>query len=165
MARRRATGRRADLRWLFSRNNFSAISAGTSANTQITSGNTSQTIMRTRGSIVAYLDGVQAPGSLIAVSVGFIVMPGGSGTTVTSSPETDGDAPWFWYDTFQLGYEEMVTDVVGLEGLAMYRAVIDSKAMRVLRPDREVQVVIENTTLLTASAVNIGINARFLIGD
>jgi len=46
----------------------------------------------------------------------------------------------------------------------VYREVIDVKAMRTIRPDREVQWVVENTSLAGALSVNISIAARFLLG-
>jgi len=123
-----------------------------------------ETILRTRGEVWAFVNDVQAPTSnLVQVALGLIVMPGGSGTTVTSSPITDADAPWFWYDTFVLGYEEMVTDVIDVPGITSYRGVIDSKAMRIIRSDREIQLVIESATLGGSGlAVNAGIVARLL---
>ncbi len=161
----RSSGRRADLRWSLGAATFNALTAGTNSSTIVTSGITSQTIMRVRGSLLAYLDATHAPGQAVRIGVGFILAQGGAGTTVLSSPLTDGDAPWFWYETFSLGYEEMVTDVVDVPGATAYRATIDSKAMRVLRPDQEVQCVVENQTIQTASAVNVFVDARFLIAD
>jgi len=42
--------------------------------------------------------------------------------------------------------------------------VIDSKAMRKVR-NREMQLVIENTTLLSAGSVSVGVNGRVLAGS
>jgi len=165
MARRHGSKKIDFTQWTFGRSNFSAVSAGTSGQTIITAGTAAATLLRTRGHLLAYLDGVQAPGTLISVSVGMIVMPEGQSTTVVSSPETDGNAPWFFFESFQLGYEEMVVDAVQAPVCPSIRIPIDVKAMRVLRPDREVQLVIENTTILTAAAVNVAVNARFLLGS
>ncbi len=92
-------------------------------------------------------------------------MPEGQSTTVVSSPITDDSAPWLWYTRFTLGYEEMVTDVVDVPGLSSYREVIDAKAMRVLRPDREVQLVFEQASVLSANNVNVVANFRGLFAS
>ncbi len=167
MARRRTRGggRRADLRWTLGGASGLAIGAGTSASTIVTQGVTSQTLMRVRGNLLCYLDGVQAPGTLVRCAAGFITVPGGLGTTVVSSPITDGDAPWLWFESWALGYEEYVTDVVDAVGASVYRAVIDSKAMRIIRPDQEVQFVFEQATVGDPGSVNIRVDARFLIAD
>ena len=94
-----------------------------------------------------------------------MIVPGGSGTTVTSSPLTDGDAPYFWYETGMVAYEEYVSDVINADGLTFFRGTIDSKAMRVLRPDQEVQVVFESQALEGSIILNADVNCRFLIGD
>ncbi len=165
MARSRSSGRKADLRWTGGQFSFSALAAGSAAGTIVSAGNTSQTLMRTRGEILCYVDAAGAPGVFADVAVGMIVMPGGSGTTVTSSPITDPDAPWFFYERFSLGYEERVTDVVSINGIDFFRKAIDVKAMRVIRPDREIQVVIEQASIQSALSVNCVVNSRFLLGD
>ena len=162
---RRSSGRRADLRWTFGSFTFAAFSAGTSGGTIVTAGSTSQTLMRTRGEISAWLDGTSTPGEGMQIGVGMYVVPGGTGATVLSSPLTDGEAPFFYYEVFQLAYEEMVTDVIDVPQMTSVRKTIDVKAMRVIRPDQEVQVVAENVTNFSAGAVNIVVNARFLLAD
>jgi hypothetical protein len=59
----------------------------------------------------------------------------------------------------------MVVDVVDVPQISGYREVIDSKAMRRVRPDTEIQVVYEQSTVLTASAVNIAVAGRILVGN
>jgi len=123
------------------------------------------TIMRTRGQLMASIDGASAPGKAVRVGIGFVIVPEGTGSTVLWAPLTDPNAPWFFYSTFVLGYEEMVTDVVDVPGLSSYRETIDSKAMRKGPPDTEVQVVFENATILSASSVNLFVQGRFLLGN
>jgi len=122
-----------------------------------------ETLMRTRGSVLTYLDGVQAPGVLVRVGLGMILVPEGTSTTVLWSPITDEDAPWWWYSTFELGYEEQVVDVVACGALSCYRQEIESKAMRVVK-NMELQLVVENETLGSASAINVAGSGRFLSG-
>jgi len=144
---------------------FGALSAGSAAATLISAGTaTRNTIMRTRGNLLAYVDGPQGPGGQVSVGIGFIMMPEGQGTTVVTSPLTDSSAPWFWVEYFHLAYEEMVTDVIDIPLAAIFRQVIDSKAMRVFRPEREIQVVVEQATSLGAMSINVSGHARFLLG-
>ncbi len=164
MARaRRSAGRRADLRWIGGRQAAQTFGAGVSGLTIVSAGNTSQTIMRTRGTLYATLDSAQAPGVQVEVGCAFLIQQ--SGATPTSHPLTDADAPYFWYTRFVLGYEEMVADVVGSPWLSAYREVIDSKALRVLRPDQEIAFVFEQQTIGNAASIDLTASARFLLAD
>ncbi len=154
-----------NVRWTLGSSLFAAFAAGQNSLTIVTDGTEEETILRTRGELLCYADTTQVPGGLTQVGVGFLVVPAGLGTTVLSTPLLDADAPWFWYEVFTIGYEEMVTDVIDIPGISMHRSVIDSKAMRKVRPDEEVVTVIESITALTAISVNCQVNARFLIGD
>jgi len=97
------------------------------------------------------------------VTAGLILVPEGTGTTVLWSPFTDGDAPWIWYDSSLLAYEEMVTDVVDIPLMTASRRVIDNKAMRIIR-NQEVQFVVENTTIGSAASCNARVAGRVLSG-
>ena len=120
--------------------------------------------MRLRGELIAYVDGAQAPGGLVTVGIGALVVQAGSSTTVIQSPISHPAAPWFFYERFSLGYEEMVTDVIDVPGITVFRKTIDVKAMRILRPGREVQLVFEQGSLLTALSVNLEFGFRMLLG-
>ncbi len=120
-----------------------------------------ETILRTRGTLLAYADGSPATGALVRLAAGMILVPEGTGTTVLWSPITDGDAPWFWYTSFFVGYEEYVTDVIDSPVVSSYREVIDTKAMRRVR-NTEVQLVVENQTLGGALTENLFVTGRFL---
>ena len=80
------------------------------------------------------------------------------------SPETDSDAPWFWWDVMNIGYSEQVTDVVDTPGISSGRRIIDSKAMRIMR-NQEVQAVVEVVTVEGTSAINVSASVRFLAGN
>ena len=138
-----------------------ALGAGTSSQLVLAAVHDRETIMRTRGSLVCFTNGTQAPTGLTQVSVGLILVPEGTGTTTLWTPFTDADAPWFYYSTFFIGYEEPVTDVIQVGQLSGYREVIDSKAMRRVR-NQEVQLVVENTTIGAAVSVDFAISGRFL---
>jgi len=140
-----------------------AQAAGNSGSTLFSAQHEPETLMRTRGNFLAYIDGVQTPGTGVIVGVGMIPVPEDTGSTVHWSPISDPDAPWLWYERFVLGYEEMVTDVVDVPGITVFRSVIDSKAMRILR-NQEVQFVVENATVLAAGSVNVFAQGRTLFG-
>ena len=166
MARRRS-GRKIDnLRWGAFNNSFLATGAGASGAIVLTTiVGVVETIMRTRGNLVAWIDGLEAPAVGVIVSCGLIVVPEGTGSTVTWDPAGDPNAPWFWYESFVLGYEEYVADVIDCPGLSSHRSIIDSKAMRRWPQDSEIQFVMTNTTLAGAASVNVSIDGRILFGS
>ena len=88
-----------------------------------------ETLLRIRGEWAASFDGALSPSRSGAIAGGLILVPEGTGSTVLWSPITDGDAPWVWWDTFHLMYEEFVTDVVASSQAAARARVIDSKAI------------------------------------
>ncbi len=153
-------------RWVGGQVNAFALGAGTSGQIFASSvADRAETLLRTRGKVVCWVVGPEAPPVSADIGMGLIVVPSGTGATVTSSPIADENAPWLWYTRFTIGYEEMVTDVIDIPGLSIFREVVDSKAMRIIRPDREIQFVVENTTVSGALSVNISFNARMLFGQ
>ncbi len=154
-----------NLRWSGATFSFLAQSAGSTAQVFVTSASTTDTIMRIRGELLANFDATLASGRGIDVAIGAIVMPEGQGTTVVSSPISDEDAPWLFYERFALAYEEYVTDVISAQGAAVFRKTIDVKVMRILRPDRMMQLVVEQATVDGAAALNLRFSARILIGQ
>ena len=165
MARNRGVKKIDNLSWLpFSAAQL-AFGAGAAAINIVSAGILPQTIMRWRGNLFAGIDVLSGPGKLIQLAVGFILVPEGTGTTVLWSPITDVNAPWMYYETFLIGYEEGVTDVIDYPGYSTFRSVIDGKAMRRLRADVEVQAVFENATIGTGGAANIGVFGRVLMGN
>ena len=154
-----------NLRWSGANHLFAALGAGASAQVMVTAAEQKDTIMRIRGELVAYMDGALGPGKLFRAGIGAIVMPEGQSTTVVSGPLDDESAPWLFYESFTLGYEEYVTDVIDCPGLTSFRKTIDVKAMRILRPDQELQLVVENETLLSGAAMNLNFTFRILLGQ
>ncbi len=163
MARRRS-GKKIDfVHWTGFQDSFNGQAAGSIAKTLFAAQHDPETLMRTRGSLLTYLDTTQAPGGQILVGAGMILVPEGTSTTVLWSPLTDPDAPWIWYSAFGLGYEEYVTDVIDCPQATSHREVIDSKAMRIVR-NQEIQMVVENVTTGSAAAFNMVIGGRSLFG-
>ncbi len=163
--RRSGFGKKIDTtRWTAVSTGQNALAAGSAGLNILAAGAPSETILRTRGSGIAYIDGASAPGKLVLLTMGLIVVPEGTGVGTIWDPFNDDNAPWFWWQEVTLGYEEMVTDVIDVPGLTSFRFDIDSKAMRKANEDEEVSLVIVNTTILTAAAVNVRLNFRFLLG-
>ena len=150
-------------RWGGAVHSFLALAAGTAAQVMVTDGRV-ETLLRIRGELVSWADGPDQPATAIDVAMGALVVQAGSGTTVIQSPITDPDAPWLFYERWMLGYEEMVTDVLDVPGITSFRKTIDSKAMRILREGREVQLVMEQATISGGAAVNTVLQMRVLLG-
>ncbi len=150
--------------WTYGSFGGNAFAAGVFGLNVLSAQHLPETILRIRGEWLAYIDGVQAPSTSFAVSVGLILVPEGTGSTVLWSPITDGDAPWIWWDTTVLAYEEYVVDVIDNPGASFVRRVIDNKAMRKSR-NMEMQFVMENATIGNAGSANVQGAARFLAGS
>ncbi len=155
-----------NVHWTFGSWQAASFTAGTVAVNVLSAQHLPETLLRIRGEQAASIDGTAAPGVGIALAMGIIQVPEGTGTTVLWSPITDGDAPWIWWDIFHLQYEEMVIDVIGAQACLSARRVIDSKAMRKLR-NTELQFVAENATIagFNAGGVMLYGSARFLAGS
>ncbi len=123
-----------------------------------------ETLLRIRGEWACSLDGPQAAGVANVVTAGLILVPEGTSTTVLWDPDTDSDAPWIWWDCFNLLYDEMVTDAVASGRSGGAHRVIDSKAMRKVR-NSELQWVVNNTALSGSAAINTAACVRVLAGS
>ena len=126
--------------WTYGSFSFLAQGSGTSAVNAFAAQHLPETLLRTRGEYVGYIDSASVPPTLVSLGIGLILVPEGTGSTVLWSPLTDGDAPWFYVDYAMLGYEEMVTDVIAVQEMLGVRRIIDSKAMRKIR-NAEIQAL------------------------
>ena len=157
--------RKRSTRWLFSQQFLGAVTSGaTAAVTLITTGTGTETILRTRGELLVWLDSTPAANETQGWAAGLIVMPEGQSTTVVSSPITDGNAPYYWYEQGGIASEDTapVGDSLGIKAA---RIVVDSKAMRIIRPDREVQFVVETQAFVGTAVVNFLLSTRTLVGE
>ncbi len=123
-----------------------------------------ETLLRIRGEWAAVFDGALVPSRSSSIAAGLILVPEGTDTTVLWSPITDGDAPWIWWDTFSLIYEEFVVDTIASTEAASGRRVIDSKAMRKVR-NMELQFVAEQAGIEGTLAINVFGSIRALSGS
>ena len=152
-------------RWDGANHFFGAATAGVVAQIFATAGTDTETLLRIRGELVGYIDGLDAPPVAIDGAVGIALVPEGSGTTPQWSPLADDNAPWLMYERFTLGYEEYVTDVIQAVQLSSFRRMIDVKAQRIIRPDIELQIVMESATISGAGAINVSFGFRALLGS
>ena len=138
-------------------------SGGTSASLISAAQHLPETILRTRGNFVAWMDGAQAAAVSAQMGMGLILVPEGTGTTVLWSPLTDADAPWFWYESFHIGFELINSDGDSYTELSGFRGEIDSKAMRIVK-NMEVQMVVETVAQIGTFVTNFQATGRFLTG-
>ena len=148
--------------WELSTGVFAAQAAGQAELQFSTVGVLQSTLVRIRGEVLCLIDGVQALGGLVTIYYGIILVSEGSAANPRYDPLADANAPWLLYGTGVLGYEEAVTDVIDVPGITSFRHVIDNKAMRIIRPDQEMQFVMRNSTTATAISVNMAYSLRWL---
>ena len=101
-----------NLIWVYSSGESLAQSAGVVGRAFASVGTTPTTLLRMRGEWYASISSAKATGIGCRITLGIIKVPEGSGATVRYSPISDANAPWIWYSTAHLQYEEAVTDVV-----------------------------------------------------
>ena len=150
--------------WQLSSGVTSGLAAGTVAFNFSSVGVSPATLLRIRGNITGWADAASTPGFAVHVNYGIILVPEGSATTPQFTPVADANAPWLLYGTALLGYEEQVNDVVDTPGITSFQHMIDNKAMRIIRPDLEMQLVVENTTAIVGDAINFSYQLRWLQG-
>jgi len=167
MPRRSGFAKKIDtVHWTLISEVFVDQAAGTAGVTALAAQHLPETLMRIRGEWMATFAAAPADGSGVSVTCGLILVPEGTGTTVLWSPISDGDAPWIWWDSFGLLWQEPSADVTMSGEASGARRVIDSKAMRKVR-NRELQLVVENATVTgrTAATIDAVLMARVLSGS
>ncbi len=152
--------------WTGAAGQFVSLAAGVSAGNLFPAQHLPETLLRIRGEWAASLSGALANNQAAQLSIGIVQVPEGTGTTVLWSPFTDADAPWIWWDSMTLMYEEHVADVTYSAMTSSGRRVVDSKAMRKMR-NTELQLVAENTAIpgLTTTSIVANLNVRVLAGS
>jgi len=101
-----------------------------------------ETLMRIRGSVSAQLD-LGGSTASDACTIGFGLIVGSRGSTIGASPLTDGNANWLWFTAFTLAAEYPVA-VGSNQLLQQHRVEVDNKAMRKLREDEDIFLIVEN---------------------
>ena len=162
MARRRSFGgRKTDYTW---QGNAGVIALATNASGLVTinSPESSSTITRSRGQVLASLDG-GVDTSAAVVAMGLIVVTEEQlavGVTAIPDPASDLDAEWIWYGFGCLGQEGSDLAQVGHS----VRLEIDSKAMRRIKQTQHVVFVATNTSFVTSAPADVIVGVRQLFG-
>ena len=150
--------------WGLSSGIIGGLGVGTSALNFFAVGTQPSTLLRMRGEMMIWADAIQTGAVAALITFGVIKVPEGTGTTVVYTPVSDSNAPWILYGQATIAYEEYVADVIDCPLGTAARIEIDNKAMRRIRPDEELQLVAENTSLLGSLSVNLSYSIRSLQG-
>ena len=161
MAHQRSTGRRTDYTW-----QGASASATMPGNTtqviEIAIANVAATLYRTRGEIVASIDGPVADDKTL-VTFGIIVATEEDlvvGATALPNPKDDMDAEWLWH-----GFVPLLAQGAGDEVSAAGRLTVDSKAMRCMKQTQSVVLVTDVETLAGTPAIDFVAGFRVLFGE
>ena len=164
MARSRNTGRRTDYEWQGLLGfQLSTIAEANQFVTLLTT-NAAATLIRTRGEILYSIDG---PADNDAKSLGFGIIIATdaqvtAGVTAFPSPLSVLDADWLWHG-FGLLKSQSATQFSDLGG-QVGRLVIDSKAMRKMKPNDNVVFVVDGANLAGTPVADVQVAARLLLG-
>jgi len=150
--------------WTLGSFSVQGLSAGSIGVNVFSAQHLPETLMRLRGDVAVAPSQPVADGVGVAVAMGLIQVPEGTGTTVLWSPLSDGDAPWIWWDAVNIIYTETVTDVIATQATMSARKIIDSKAMRKQR-NTEIQFVAEQATVFSLADIDIMGMLRALHGS
>ncbi len=120
-----------------------ALLAATVAEVTMFSADSAETLVRVRGSLFACLRAVaSAPEDRCVLGVGIIVAP--TGATVAVSPITEAGANWLYHSFMTLDTRGVIGEVADQGAQGWQRLEVDNKAMRKLREDESIFMVVEN---------------------
>ena len=162
MARARRTGRRTDYDWEGATIAQTSLNAGVVAEFALFAADSAETLMRMRGQVTALLDQTGAAAADAAI-VGFGLIVAPTGATVAVSPVTEPGANWLWH-TFIVLAAEFAVASGNNELVSQARVDIDNKAMRKLREDETVFLVVENSNINGSPVVSVNGAFRGLTG-
>ena len=158
----RGRGRRTDYTW----SGFTAGIITTTGQTSFASTGVlafTGTLMRTRGNLVTGIDGSVSDDKVI-VGMGIIKATEEQlavGVTALPSPVLDLDAEWLWHSFGCL--QAQGTDQ-GAPGTTQ-RFEIDSKAMRRMKANEGLALVVFNEAIAGSAAIDTTVGLRFLLGS
>ena len=159
---RRSTGRRTDYTWQGGALGSSLSSGGAFISSVFTAG-TAATLMRSRGEVVASIDGI-TDGDKAIVGVGLIVVTEeqlAAGATSVPDPITDFDAEWVWHGFLLLMSQAIVATTDDTHNA---RLSIDSKAMRRMKQTMSLVFVATNVASAGTPNVDVLFGCRSLVG-
>ena len=165
MARsRRGGGRRTDYEWQGSCGSLQNL-AESNLTIAIVSFEQSFTLMRSRGSWLAVIDG-PTDQDLKCVGAGLIIVfdeAFAAGVAAVLSPTDDLNAPWLWHDFITLNAKSATQEAA--IGSGVYRGVIDSKAMRKVHSNETLIFVVDGINLAGTPFVDVSAAVRILVGS
>ncbi len=129
-----------------------ALAAAAAVQFALFVGDKAETLVRLRGEWLAQL-AIGGSAANDGCVVGFGCIVGSTGAVVGVSPLTDPGANWFWHEMITLhttgvvGAASVTGDLSGRVGK------IDNKAMRKIREDESIFLVVENTSLIGAPGI------------
>jgi len=102
------------------------------------------TLRRLRGEILYTLTSVAAATDEVRMTSGIAVVSADAfvlGITAMPDPLEDAGYPWVWWDTVNFNPEIAAPE--GVDGVGSVRRVVDSKAMRKMKPDETLAWIVE----------------------
>ena len=162
MARRSSGGHRQHLEWGLWGASLLALAAGVGG-TILTTFGLASTILRIRGQVLVYLDGLGTTGELVKVGLAISKLPEDASSTLLA-PITDPAADYLWHNVVHVGYEENVFNEFS-QSVSAVCIDIDSKVMRRMRTGDQLSFVAENVTVGAAASVNVAAGGRFLVSE
>ena len=165
MAVRRREGRRTDYTWSgIAGSNLGAFTT-VAGLTGISTFGVAGTVMRIRGSVMAFLTTAAAANSIKAINCGVIIGTEeqvATGAGAFPSPTSDLDAEWLWWGSLLLA--RMTTTETESAGLVSQRIEIDSKAMRRVKQGQSINFLTKPVNLAGTESAGGAFNLRVLFG-
>ncbi len=160
MARQRS-GRKTDYTWIVTSGAVTAQGA-TQQRIAVAVFNSSGTVMRVRGELMASMNGPSAA-DITVLGVGLIVATDAqvtAGAASFPSPLSVGDADWMWHGFVPLVSQGVVEDQFGNVG----KIIVDTKAMRRVKPNEQLVLVADAVLLVGTATVDLAFGVRVLFG-
>ena len=164
----RSTGRKTDYEW-------TGLAAGAATTGAITTAgffqelvaiNISTTLYRLRGEVLAHLTTSVAANAVKALGIGIKVVSQdavSSGAGAMAKPLANLSADWIWHGFILL--TRNTTTETESAGLVSQRLTIDSKAMRRMKPNQSLVLVIDPVNLAGSETAEVSFGVRALFGS
>ncbi len=124
------------------------------------------TILRIRGSVYVFFDATQQAGDLMRCTFGIAKVSTDAltlGATALPDPAGDIDFPWMWWA--QITLNSTVAADVSSYGQSNQIIEVDSKAMRRIKPNESLVMVVETANAVGAPVTILGnTQLRVLVG-
>ncbi len=161
MPRGKRSGRRPDYEW-----QGLAFSLNSIAEANVFQGvavvNGAATLMRVRGEILASID-APTDGDQKVLGFGIMIVTDAqlaAGPTSVPSPLTVMDGDWLWH-----GFIPLVAQAANLEHTVAGRLTIDSKAMRKLKPNDNVVMIVDGLNIAGTPVADATLGVRALFAS